>query len=101
MSTMLQDCPPVQMAYEEFDRFRSDPEIREIVRARERFLTDQRLKLAGAKREGLAEGEAIGMSKGETKKNRENATAMKQEGFDPAVIARITGLSPAEIERLG
>ena len=88
MNAMLQDCPPVQMAYEEFNRFRSDPEIREIVRARERFLIDQRLKLAGAKREGRAE-EKI-----------ENATAMKKEGFDTAVIARITGLSPSEIERL-
>jgi len=97
MSTMLQDSPPVLAAYEEFKRFSSDPEMREKVRARERFLNDQRIKVAGARREGRAEGEAIG----EAKKARETAQNMKQEGFDPAVIAKITGLSPSEIERLG
>ena len=55
MSVMLQDCPPVQAASKEFYRFRSDPEMREKVRAKERFLTDERLKLAGAKREGKIE----------------------------------------------
>ena len=88
MSTMLQDCPPVQMAYEEFNRFRTDPEIREIVRARERFLTDQRLKLAGAKREGRDE------------KARETALNLLRLGVPVATIAEGTGLSPAEVERL-
>jgi predicted transposase/invertase (TIGR01784 family) len=97
MSAILQDCPPVQSAYEEFTRFRSNPEMREKVRARERFLNDQRLKIAGAKREGRAEGEAVG----EAKKVRETAVAMKQEGFAPTVIARITGLSLLEIENMG
>jgi len=89
MSTMLQDSPPVLEAYEEFKRFSSDPEMREKVRARERFLNDQRIKVAGARREGRAE-EKI-----------EIAQNMKKEGFDPAVIAKMTGLPVSEIERLG
>ena len=84
MSTMLQDCPPVLAAYEEFKQFSSDPEMRERVRARERFLNDWRLKIGGARRE-----EKITIAKN-----------MKQEGFDVAIIAKMTGLSPAEIARL-
>jgi len=97
MSTMLQDCPPVLAAYEEFQRFSSDPEMRERVRARERYETDQRLKLGGARREG----EAIGVVKGEERKARETAQNLKREGLDVAFIARMTGLSVSEVERLG
>jgi predicted transposase/invertase (TIGR01784 family) len=97
MSAMLQDCPPVQAASEEFYRFRSDPEMREKVRARERFLNDQRvqigLQLAGAKKEGIAEGR--------TETARETAATMKQKGYPTADIAEMTGLPLSEIERLG
>ena len=88
MSTMLEDCPPVQEAYEEYKRFIADPVMRERVRARERFLDDQRLNLAGAKREGRQE-EKI-----------ENARNLKRLGVPVATIAEATGLSPSEIERL-
>ena len=101
MGTMLQDSPPVLAAYEEFKRFSSDPEMREKVRARERFLNDQRLKVAGARREGEAIGIVKGEAIGEAKKARETAQNMKKEGFDPAVIAKMTGLPVSEIERLG
>jgi predicted transposase/invertase (TIGR01784 family) len=84
MSTMLQDSPPVLAAYEEFQRFSSDPEMRERVRARERFLNDQRLKVAGARRE-----ERI-----------EVAQNFKRLGAPLAMIAEATGLSVSEIERL-
>ena len=100
MSTMLQDSPPVLAAYEEFKRFSSDPEMREKVRARERFLNDQRLKVAGARREGRAEGLVEGEAKGRAEEKIVTASTMKQEGFDPAVIAKITGLPVSEIERL-
>jgi predicted transposase/invertase (TIGR01784 family) len=88
MSTMLQDCPPVLAAYEEFKQFSSNKEMRERVRARERFLNDQRLKMGGARREGRAE------------RNIEVAQNMKQRGYPIAEIAEITGLQPSEIERL-
>jgi len=92
MSAILQDCPPVQAAYEEFNRFRSNPEMREWVRARERFLNDQRLKCGSAKREGRAEGRE--------EKARETAVAMKQEGFAPAIITKMTGVPLSEVEHL-
>jgi predicted transposase/invertase (TIGR01784 family) len=101
MSTMLEDCPPVLAAYEEFKKFSSDPVMREKVRARERYLNDERLKLAGAERKGHAEGEAKGEAKGRAAEKMETAVNMKQEGFDMAVIAKITGLPLSEIERLG
>jgi len=88
MSTILQDCPPVQAAYEEYKRFIADPEMRERVRARERFLNEQRLNLAGAKKEGRQE-EKI-----------ENARNFKRLGVSVVTIAEATGLSPSEIERL-
>ena len=97
MSTMLQDCPPVLAAYEEFQQFSSDPVMRERVRARERYENDQRLKIGGARREGEAKGEA----KGRVKEKIETARNMRQEGFDVGVIAKITGLPLSEIERLG
>ena len=89
MSTMLQDCPPVLAAYEEFKQFSSDPEMRERVRARERFLNDWRLKIGGARREGRAE------------RNIEIAQNLKDMGMSSPDIAKATGLSVAEIERLG
>lgn len=88
MSTMLEDSPAVLQAYEEFKRFSADPAMREKVRARERFLIDQRLQIAGARREGRSE------------KARETAQLMKNEGFDIAIIAKMTGLPPEEINKL-
>ena len=82
---MLQDCPPVLEAYEEFKKFSSDPEMRERVRARERFLNDQRLKVAGARRE-----ERIAVAKN-----------FKRLGASLTMIAEATGLPLSEIERLG
>jgi predicted transposase/invertase (TIGR01784 family) len=84
MSTILQDVPEVQAAYEEYKRFSADPVMREKVQERERFLIDQRLDRASAKKEGKIE----------------IARNMKQRGYDCGAIAELTGLSPHEIERL-
>jgi predicted transposase/invertase (TIGR01784 family) len=50
--------------------------------------------------EGMAEGRAEGRAEGETQKAIDIALNLKNEGLDPAVIARTTGLSQEEIERL-
>jgi len=84
MTTMLQDAPEVLAAFEEYNRFKTAPAMREKVRARQRFLDDERLKLTGARDE----------------KAREVAVNMKQEGCEPTFIAKMTGLSLSEIERL-
>jgi predicted transposase/invertase (TIGR01784 family) len=96
MSTMLQDVPEVQAAYDEYKRFTSDPVMQEKVRARERFLTDPYLNRADALAEERAEGEA----RGEIKGRIATARNLKQEGLDSAFIAKMTGLSLSEIEKL-
>jgi predicted transposase/invertase (TIGR01784 family) len=104
MSAMLEDTPAVLQAYEEYKRFTADPVMREKVRARERFLIDQRLQIGGARREGLKKGEEIGIAKGMTKgraeKARETAGSMKRKGYPVDEIAEITGLPLSEIEQL-
>jgi len=96
MSALLQDAPQVQQAYEEYKRFSADPIMREKAKARERFLIDLHLNRVEAEEAGFIKGEA----KGRDEKTVEVAQNMKQEGLDWALIARITGLSLTEIERL-
>ena len=88
MSTMLQDVPEVQAAYDEYQRFVSDPVMREKIESRERFLTDRYLDRADALAEGRAEAKI------------ETAQNMKRKGYPVSDIADLTGLWLAEIERL-
>jgi len=88
MTTMLQDAPEILAAFDEYNRFKTDPAMRERVRARQRFLDDERLKLTGA------------WDEGNDAKAHEVVRNMKQEGFDTAMISKMTGLSLSEVERL-
>ena len=88
MSTVLQDVPEVQAAYNEYKRFAADPVMREKIKARERYWTDRSLDRGEAREEG------------ESKKAVEIAQNLKGMGLSPSDIARATGLSPSEIERL-
>ena len=92
MSAILQDAPEVQAAYDEYRRFSSNPEMREKVKARERFLIDQRLDRAEAKEEGRTEGR--------TERDIEVVRNMKRKGYPVTDIAEITGLPLSEVERL-
>jgi predicted transposase/invertase (TIGR01784 family) len=92
MSAMLQDCPPVQAAYEEYKRFIANPVMREKAKAHERFLVDQQLNLNEAREEGEARGEMKGKIA--------TALNMKREGLDSTFIAKMTGLPLAKVERL-
>ena len=56
--------------------------------------------LSTAERKGRAEGEAIGIAKGERDEKLHNAKKMKQKGLSSEDIAEITGLSKEEIENL-
>ena len=49
---------------------------------------------------GIEEGMKKGMEKGREEKNREHARKMKEENLPLDLIARITGLTEAEIEEL-
>lgn len=46
------------------------------------------------------EGERAGKEKGKKEQAREIAREMKREGYDPATIARLTGLSESQLKRL-
>jgi predicted transposase/invertase (TIGR01784 family) len=96
MSTMLQDVPEVQAAYNEYKRFTSDPILRERMEARERFQIDKRLDRAEAERRGEAKGRA----EGRAERDIEVAQNLKRLGASPSMIAEATGLSLPEIERL-
>ena len=62
--------------------------MREKLRERKRYWADRNLDRAEAKEEGR-EKEGLTV-----------AQNMKREGLDWTLIARMTGLSPSEIERL-
>lgn len=51
-------------------------------------------------RVGIEEGMKKGMEKGREETNREHARKMKEENLPLDLIARITGLTEAEIEEL-
>jgi predicted transposase/invertase (TIGR01784 family) len=88
MSTMLQDVPEVQAAYDEYKRFTSDPVMQEKVRARERFLTDQYLNRADALAEGRMEGRIA------------TARNLKRLGVPLSTITEATELPLSEIDQL-
>ena len=71
-------------AYDELRRFIANEEMRDLERRRRRFLEDQRIYVGAARDE----------------KASEIARNMKREGFDTAIVAKMTGLSRAEIEQL-
>ena len=84
MSTMLQDVPEVQAAYEAYQRFTADPVMREKIKERERFEIDRRLDRAY----------------GRAEEKIENARNFKRLGASLSKIAEATGLPLSEIERL-
>jgi predicted transposase/invertase (TIGR01784 family) len=89
MTTLLQGQPVVQQAYEKYRQFNQDARLRALDEAHQRFLHDHATDIEEAHEKGKAE------------RNIAIALNMKTEGFGTDVISRMTGLSSAEIERLG
>ncbi len=56
--------------------------------------------IAEGKAEGIVEGRAEGKAEGKAEQQRLIAINLKQNGVDPLIIARSTGLSIEEIEQL-
>jgi len=105
MTQLVENNPAVQAAYEELQRFSSNAEMREFERRRRRFQEDTRIYVGAARAEARAEGKAEGIIEGKAEgvveREIEIAQNMKRKGFDVQSIADLTGLSHAEIERLG
>jgi predicted transposase/invertase (TIGR01784 family) len=89
MTTLLQDQPIVQQAYGQYRQFNQDARMRALDEAHQLFLHDHATDVEEAHDNGMA------------KKADEVARNMKNKGFAVAVISEMTGLSSAEIERLG
>ena len=72
--------------------------------SRFRYQLQRNTELYVARKEGLSEGEAIGLKKGRSEgaaqEKREIAKNFKHAGIPIAVIAENTGLTAAEIEKL-
>ena len=64
------------------------------------FITGHTEGMAQGMEQGMAEGMAQGMAVGESQKAVEIARNLKKEGFDSAMVARMTNLTIEEIERL-
>jgi predicted transposase/invertase (TIGR01784 family) len=56
--------------------------------------------MTGHFQQGIEQGMALGKDLGKEEEKHDNARKMRQEGLDLALIARITGLSEAEIGAL-
>ena len=85
MSTFLDDNPEALAAYVAYQRLLDDPVLWEKIEAREQFLTDQWLIIGDASEESIVKLVRV----------------MQQRGAPVAEITELTGLSPAEVERLG
>ena len=72
--------------------YNSDQAIKEQLRAEEEWRRGYNSDMAASKEEGIAEGEA--------KANKATAKKMKEENIDVLLIAKISGLSIEEIEKL-
>ena len=97
MTALLQDQPTVQQAYGQYRQFNQDARMRALDEAHQRFLHDQ----ATDREEAHEKGIVVGIDRGKSERNIEIARSMKSEGCDPAFISRMTGLSSAEVDRLG
>jgi predicted transposase/invertase (TIGR01784 family) len=96
MSTLLQDQPVVRQAYGQYKQFNQDARMRALDEAHQRFLHDHATDIEESHEKGIV----IGVDRGMAKKADEVARNMKNKGFGIDVIAEMTGLSSAEIERL-
>jgi predicted transposase/invertase (TIGR01784 family) len=88
MSTLLKDQPLVQQAYGQFRRFNQDERLRALDEAHQRFLHDHATDIEEAHDKGRGE-EKIAIARN-----------MKSDGCDSGFISRMTGISPADIDRL-
>jgi predicted transposase/invertase (TIGR01784 family) len=77
-----------------------DPKQLQAYRDSEKNYLDFMSSLKTSFKEGLVEGEKMGIEKGKIKEKIEIALAMKAEGFTATQIAKITGLNEDEIVRL-
>lgn len=103
---------PIKKAHEEYIKFSSNDEYREIYEARLKWQRDHNTRIEVARRdgiakgkaegkaEGIAEGKAKGIAEGEYAQAVKAARVMIKKGYDAELINEVTGLSVEEIKNL-
>ena len=97
MKVLLTKGKSLSRAYEDFERCTQDRDMRELAYARERFQLDQRSNLGDARREGEQEGLKKGMKEGASTVRNEIARALLEQGLDPVLVERTTGILQSEM----
>ena len=104
MNMFIDALKDKQEIFSRLERVASQANLSEEERARYeeewKIYNDYFNTIESAKKQGLDEGLAEGIEKGEHKANIENAKKMKTMEFPIETISQITGLSPEEIEKL-
>ena len=93
VSMLAEKSPVMEKAVGVLKKLSADERARLLYESREKARFDEMARLYGAR----AEGEAIGIAKGEAKRNIEMARRMRECGMDMSVILELTGLAEDEI----
>ena len=96
VSQIMEENKEIKKAMEELEEISKDKELRLIAELREKAIRDEKNGLRSAREDGLAEG----IEKGKKAEKEEIAKAMLKEKMSVEQIAKITGLSKLEIEKL-
>ncbi|MDR1923642.1 MAG: Rpn family recombination-promoting nuclease/putative transposase [Planctomycetaceae bacterium] len=105
MNILLADCDPIiKLAYGKYTFFMQSEELRLVEESRQQYLHDRATEMEYATRTGIEKGMKKGMKKG-IKKGMEKgmivvARNLKDIGVDSETIAKATGLTVEEIDRL-
>ena len=100
MTVLLNENQALDRAHQVYRDFTANAELMDMAEAREKWLKDVNTKLRTAEQRGKEEDMQEGMQLGMQENARDNARKMLDEGFEVETIARITGLSEQEINRL-
>jgi predicted transposase/invertase (TIGR01784 family) len=92
--------PPLRTAYEIADRFRWSKDDLEAYENRGIKIQDERGAIQAAEVRGEARGRAQGVEEGRQQGQHDTARRMLADGMPPATVAKYTGLSLEDIEKL-
>ncbi len=96
MEFLLKQDPTIKKAHRIYTQFTEDSRLRELSLARQKRLRDEASRLDLALEQGIQQG----ISQGQYQAKCQTAQLMKQAAFEPEMIAKMTGLTLAEIEKM-
>ena len=86
----------IDEAYKELEKLSADEQAKLEYEAREKAIRDYNSQMNSALKRGMEEG----FSQGEKQGKAELIRTMHQNGAEPELIARLTGLSLSEIQQI-